>query len=98
MAKKTQEQRILEYIEKFGSISTFQAFVDLGITRLASRIFDLSEKGYVFDRKQVETTNRFGEKTYYTRYSLARRPHEYTTVTRAEATPNFEEWKERIDT
>ena len=70
MAKKSQEQRVLEYIERYGSISTYEAFIDLGITRLASRIFDLSEKGYNFDRRQVKATNRLGEKTYYTRYSL----------------------------
>lgn len=73
MAKKSQEQRILEYIERYGSISTFEAFTDLGITRLASRIFDLSQKGFDFDREQVSATNRLGEPTYYTRYSLKER-------------------------
>lgn len=42
----TQCERIIKYINDFGSITTYQAFTDLGITRLASRIHDLSERGY----------------------------------------------------
>ena len=64
----TQEQRIVRYINQFGSISTFEAFTELGITRLASRIFDLTQEGYAFDRESVTDKNRFGEPVRYTRY------------------------------
>ena len=74
MAKKekrpTQCERILKYIRDFGSISTWQAMMDLGVARLASRIFDLKEQGYVFTKKRVTTKNRYGEKTYYDEYRL----------------------------
>lgn len=66
----TQNERIIAYIEKFGSISTFEAFSELGITRLAARIYELGEAGYDFDRQTVKTTNRLGEAISYTRYSL----------------------------
>ena len=36
MAKRTQADRVLEYIQKFGSITTLQAFRDLGVTRLSA--------------------------------------------------------------
>ena len=39
--KVTQCQRIIAYIKEFGSISTLEAFRDLGVARLASRIHDL---------------------------------------------------------
>lgn len=44
--KTTQCQRILDYMDQFGSISTLEAFRDLGVARLASRIHDLKDMGY----------------------------------------------------
>lgn len=67
----TQEQRIMAYVDEFGSISSMEAFADLGITRLSARIFDLEEKGIRFKRVQEKMTNRYGEQVYYTRYSRA---------------------------
>ena len=66
----TQKQMVLDYIREFGSISSFEAFRDLGITRLSAVIFGLKELGYEFDTKMEHTRNRFGEKTHYARYSL----------------------------
>lgn len=65
----TQNERIVEYINEFGSITTLEAFTDLGITRLASRIHDLTEDGYQFHRETVKAKNRYGESVHYTRYS-----------------------------
>lgn len=67
----TQEERITAYVKEFGSISTLEAFRDLGITRLSARIFDLEEKGVRFDRKTETVKNRYGEDVRYTRYSFA---------------------------
>ena len=65
-----QCEKIVNYIHTFGSITTLEAFRDLGITRLASRIHDLKCDGYLIN-KTVETgRNRFGEPVHYTRYSL----------------------------
>lgn len=66
----TQGERIIEYIRDWGSITTRDAFLDLGIARLASRIYDLERMGYQFDRKNVTAKNRYGEATHYTEYSL----------------------------
>lgn len=41
--KTTQRQKILDYINKWGSITSYQAFIDLGITQLATRIKELKE-------------------------------------------------------
>lgn len=68
----TQNERIIQYIQKFGSMSTLQAFQDIGCTRLASRICDLQKDGYRF-KKEFETgVNRNGEKVSYVRYSLVK--------------------------
>lgn len=44
--KPTQNDRILDYIHEFGSITQMEALRDLGIMRLASRISDLKRLGY----------------------------------------------------
>lgn len=68
----TQCERILDYLKEFSSITTLQAFQDLGVTRLASRIHDLGQEGYTFQRDTVTSLNRYGEKVHFTRYSLAK--------------------------
>ena len=68
----TQVERIMQYIEDYGSISSMEAFRDLGITRLAARISDAEADGVVFNRTKEAVTNRYGEKVYFTRYSIAK--------------------------
>lgn len=65
-----QKQRVLEYIERFGSISSMEAFKDLGVTRLSDVIFRLKKDGYEFDKVNETRKNRFGEKASFARYSL----------------------------
>ena len=36
--KITQRERIIKYIRDYGSITSFEAYKDLGITQLATRI------------------------------------------------------------
>ena len=69
--KITQKDRILEYIRKFGSISSFEAYADLGITQLGARIDQLKKEGYEFKTDWESNKNRFGEKTEHKRYYLA---------------------------
>lgn len=71
--KKTQKDRVLEYIQEFGSISRREGFMDLGIVELSSRIGELEAMGYCFDKKMETSKNRYGENVHYTRYSLADR-------------------------
>ena len=66
----TQCEKIIDYIGRFGSITTMEAFADLGITRLASRIHDLVGEGYEIERTIESGKNRFGETVHYMRYSI----------------------------
>jgi hypothetical protein len=68
--KPTQCERILKYIADFGSITDLEAYVDLGIRRLASRIHDLRSLGYPIIGVFEHGKNRYGEKTHYKRYSM----------------------------
>lgn len=71
MAEKiTQTQAVLMYLEENGSITTLQAFSELGILRLASRINDLKRMGYKFDCKTEKVSTRYGGSTRIKRYRL----------------------------
>lgn len=71
MSKKiTQRDRILQYLHDFGSITSWQAYADLGVTQLGARLQELEERGYVFTRENIPTKNRYGENTHYTKYAL----------------------------
>lgn len=68
--KPTQNERILDYIERFGSITQLEALRDLGIMRLASRMSDLKRIGYPVVSKRVPVANRFGEVCHIKRYTI----------------------------
>lgn len=69
--RPTQAQRVLDYIEAFGSITQLEALRELGVFRLASRVSELKKKGYAIESEPVIVKNRWGEKTRVKRYSFA---------------------------
>ena len=72
MAKKlSQCEKIVNYMNKYGSITQLQAYVDIGCIRLPSRIYDLKRKGYAIRSETIKVKNREGEYTPIARYSLA---------------------------
>ncbi len=64
----TQGERILNYLDEFESITPWDAFRDLGITKLATRISELKQEGYQFEQKYEKSKNRFGEPVHFMRY------------------------------
>lgn len=69
-SKITQNDKVLMYLQQFGSINPLQALSDLGIMRLASRISDLKSMGYEIEKRMVTGKNRYGESVSYAEYSL----------------------------
>lgn len=68
--KPTQNQRILDYIERHGSITALEAMRDIGCMRLAARIADLKELGYPIASETVTVDNRYGEKCHVKKYRM----------------------------
>lgn len=63
------ENRVLNYMLEFGSITTKQAFEDLGCTRLSEYIRRLRTKMIILD--EVESgLNRYGEKVHWKKYYI----------------------------
>jgi hypothetical protein len=68
--KPTQNEKIIDYLHRFGSITQLQALQDLGIMRLASRISDLKRLGYPIDSRMETVKNRFQEPCHIKVYFL----------------------------
>lgn len=65
----TQKDRVFNYMKEFGSISSLEAFKDLGITRLAAVIFELKKSHNIISELE-NCENRYGEKVSFSRYRL----------------------------
>ena len=66
-----QEYRVVDYILQYGSITTLDAFRDLGITKLATVVSNMKSKyGLKFYQHLDYNMNRFGEICHYMRYWL----------------------------
>ena len=61
------KERVLKYMMDFGFITTFQAFTDLGCTRLSEYIRQLRQEYEILD-EWVHTVNRYGDKVQYKKY------------------------------
>ena len=66
-----QHIEILCYIYEFGSISPMEAFSDLGITKLSTRVSEMRMMGIQFDQNYEDSKNRYGKKVHYMRYRKA---------------------------
>ena len=63
-----QCEQILKYMDENGSISSYQAMIDLGVGRLASRIHDLRSMGIDIISETKYGKNRNGEPMHYSVY------------------------------
>ena len=68
--KNTQVQKIISFMQKNGSITTMEAF-EMGITRLASRIFEIRRMGIDIASETVTAKNRYNEPIHFSRYRIA---------------------------
>lgn len=66
-----QKQKVLKYINDYGSITSWQAYSDLGIMQLGARIDGLQKDGYLFKKEWEQKKNRYGEPVRFIKYSFA---------------------------
>jgi len=66
-----QSQRIIKWLEEFGSITQYEALTELGVMRLASRIAELKKRGIEIASDWVRVKNRYGEHCDIKRYRFA---------------------------
>lgn len=68
----TQNELVLDYMKRHGSITQAEAARELGCMRLGARIWDLIHKyGYNIISETVTEKNRYGKPVSFARYRLA---------------------------
>lgn len=65
----TQKEQVKEYLERYGSITTLQAYNDLCIMDLQGVIRDLRKTMEIQD-KRMYRRNRFGKRISYKKYFI----------------------------
>lgn len=68
-----QCDRILDYLNRCGSITQKEASDNLGVARLASRVNDLRKAGHPIITIREDGVNKFGEKCHWARYRMGAR-------------------------
>ena len=66
----TQNERILEHMQIFGSITPKEAMDRYGVMRLGARIYDLKKEGHRILSTNEKGTNKYGDTVHYARYRL----------------------------
>lgn len=64
-------RRVFDFMVEEGGITSLDAFVELGETRLSARIFELKKKGVNISSESVPVKNRYGEKRMVKKYRIA---------------------------
>ena len=64
------KERILRHLQDYGTITSWEAYMEYGCTRLAHYIYLLKKDGCTFTDENEPFINRYGEKSYFKRYRL----------------------------
>lgn len=63
-------QRVFDFMVEENGITSLDAFVELGETRLSARIFELKKKGVNISSENISVKNRYGEKRSVKKYFI----------------------------
>ena len=66
----TQKDMVLRHLQDYGSITSWEAIEEYGITRLSDVVFRLRNEGVRIDSKNETRNNRYGTPTTFSRYTL----------------------------
>lgn len=69
--RESQNAWVLQQLKSGNSLSSYQAVQNYGIQDLPKRISELRRSGYQIESERVNTKNRFGGNTHYSRYWMA---------------------------
>ena len=66
----TKASKVLEHLQKYGSITSWEAIDKYGATRLSAIIYNLRDDGYDIVSERIPFTDRFGDSHSFNRYIL----------------------------
>jgi len=67
---KNQMESVLRHLKDFEKITSFEAFMEYGTTRLSDKIYRLRKRGHNIVSLPTVTTNRYGDRVNYATYKL----------------------------
>lgn len=65
---RTQKTDIIEWLRSHGSLTRAEAFYELGVAELSSRIGELEAEGFTIPRQMISVIARNGRKTKVMEY------------------------------
>jgi hypothetical protein len=68
----TKKAQVLNHLQNYGTITSWQAIQQYGATRLSDIIFKLRKQGYNIETKTECTKDRNGNTCQYAKYILNR--------------------------
>ena len=73
----TGADAILWHLKTYGSITSYEAIKEYGVTRLAAVIFNHRKNGYEIDSMSLIKKTRFGRKTTIAQYNYVDPPEDF---------------------
>lgn len=70
MSRDTQKKKLLEHLQKNGTITSLQAVLNYNILRPSNRIQELKQDGLNIDTEIIWNTKDDGTTTHYAKYTL----------------------------
>ena len=68
----TQHFQIMNYLRKYECATSMDAFEDMKITKLATRISEIKRKGLDIASEDIHSVNMYGKPITYSRYRLGK--------------------------
>ncbi len=65
-------QRIYQYMALHNGITQAEAFLELGVSRLGARIWDIKNVGVPIQTEMIKVTKKDGSSAWVAKYSIAR--------------------------
>ena len=64
----TQQEAVLWHLNKYGSITSWEAIKEYGATRLSAIIYNLRDEGHIIKSESETTKNRFNRTVTFVVY------------------------------
>ena len=68
--KLTQKEQVLNHLKIYGSLTSWDAIMEYGITRLSHHIYCLRNEGIIIPDERVQVETRLGRTTVISKYIL----------------------------
>jgi len=68
--KLTQKEQVLDHLKTYKSLTSWDAIMEYGITRLSHHIYCLRNEGFIIPDERIKVKTRLGRDTNISKYTL----------------------------